>query len=168
MAEQRQGQPQQIGTAAEAVADHRIQAFGVILTTANRLERLLGAVMERESGLSHPMFEVLLLLAAKPEGVPMGDLSRRLVLTSGGATRLVDRMIGAGLVGRERSREDKRVQVVTLTGAGGEKLVQAARRHAAELDRHLFGVLPPERLDPLIAGLDELGRHVNDVLPPLG
>ena len=159
---------QRISSAAEAVADERIQALGVILTTTSLLERLLGTVMERDSGLSHPMFEVLLLVGARPEGVPMGELSRRLVLTSGGATRLVDRMVEAGLVGRERSRGDKRVQVVTLTPAGESKLVEAARRHAEELDRHVYGVLAPERLAAVVDGLDELGRHVSDVLPPLG
>jgi len=159
---------QEIGSAAEAVADERIQAFGVVLTTAARLERLLGLAMERDSGLSHPMFEVLLLLAAAPEGVPMGDLSRGLVLTSGGATRLVDRMVEAGLVARERSREDKRVQVVTMTPAGSERMVEAARRHAAELERHVYDVLAPEQIRAVIDGLDRLGRHVSDALPPLG
>jgi DNA-binding MarR family transcriptional regulator len=159
---------QRIDSAADAVADDRIQALGVVLTTASRLERLLGAAMERASGLSHPMFEVLLLVGARPEGVPMGELSRRLVLTSGGATRLVDRMVEAGLVARERSHGDKRVQMVTLTPAGEARLVEAARRHVDELDRHVYGVLPPERLAAVVEGLDELGRHVSDVLPPLG
>ncbi|QMU71955.1 MarR family winged helix-turn-helix transcriptional regulator [Streptacidiphilus sp. P02-A3a] len=159
---------QRIGSAAEAVADERIQAFGVILTTTSLLERLLGTAMERDSGLSHPMFEVLLLVGATPGGVPMGELSRRLVLTSGGATRLVDRMVEAGLVARERSRGDKRVQMVTLTPVGEAKLVEAAQRHADQLDRHVFGVLAPERLAAVVSGLDELGGHVSDALPPLG
>jgi DNA-binding MarR family transcriptional regulator len=157
-----------IDTAADAAADERIQAFGVVLIAASRLERLLGAVMDRESGLSHAMFEVLLLLAAKPEGAPMGDLSRSLVLTSGGATRLVDRMIGVGLVRRARSAEDKRVHVVTLTEAGSAKLVEAARRHAEELDRHVFAVLPPAQAAAVVTGLDTLSRHALEALPPLG
>jgi len=161
-------QPRRIDSAADAVADERIRAFGVMLTTTSLLERLLGTAMERDSGLSHSMFEVLLLVGARPEGVPMGELSRRLVLTSGGATRLVDRMVEAGLVARERSRDDRRVQVVTLTPDGAGRLVQAARRHAAELDRHVYGVLPPEPLAAVVDGLDRLGRHVNAVLPPLG
>ena len=157
-----------IDSAADAVADERIQAFGVVLTAASRLERLLGAVMEHESGLSHPMFEVLLLLAAKPEGAPMGDLSRSLVLTSGGATRLVDRMIEAGLVRRARSAEDKRVHVVTLTEAGSAKLVEAARRHAEEVDRHVFAVLPPAQATAVVTALDTLSTHALEALPPLG
>ncbi|MFC1419757.1 MarR family winged helix-turn-helix transcriptional regulator [Streptacidiphilus cavernicola] len=162
------GEHRRIDTVADAVEDERIQAFGVVLTAVSRLERLLGSVMEHESGLSHPMFEVLLLLAAKPDGAPMGDLSRRLVLTSGGATRLIDRMIEAGLVCRDRSAEDRRVHVVTLTGAGSAKLVEAARRHADELDRHVFGVLRPERAAAVVSGLDELGAHALEALPPLG
>jgi DNA-binding MarR family transcriptional regulator len=157
-----------IQTAADAVADERVQAFGVLLTAAARLERLLGAAMERESGISHAMFEVLLRLAAAPEGATMGDLSRDAVLTSGGATRLVDRMVEAGLVLRERSRTDRRIQVVTITPLGERKLAEAARRHAAAIDEHVFQVLKPEQLVATIAGLDELGRHAQEALPPLG
>ncbi|MBF9071307.1 MarR family winged helix-turn-helix transcriptional regulator [Streptacidiphilus fuscans] len=157
-----------IGTAAEAVADERVQAFGVLLTATARLERLLGAAMERESGISHPMFEVLLRLAAAPDGATMGDLSRDAVLTSGGATRLVDRMVEAGLVRRERSRADRRIQVVTITELGAEKLADAAQRHAEAIDEHVFQVLSPAQLAATVSGLDELGRHALDALPPLG
>ncbi|MEY9873606.1 DNA-binding MarR family transcriptional regulator [Streptacidiphilus sp. MAP12-33] len=157
-----------IESAAEAVADERVQAFGVLLTAAARLERLLGAAMERESGISHAMFEVLLRLAAAPEGATMGDLSRDAVLTSGGATRLVDRMVDAGLVLRERSRTDRRIQVVTITALGEEKLAEAAQRHARGIDEHVFRVLSPEQLTATIEGLDRLGHHAQEALPPLG
>jgi DNA-binding MarR family transcriptional regulator len=157
-----------IRTAAEAVANQRVQAFGVLLTAAARLERLLGAAMERESGISHPMFEVLLHLAAAPEGATMGDLSRDTVLTSGGATRLVDRMVDAGLVRRDRSRTDRRVQVVTITDHGAAKLAEAAQRHARAIDEHVFQVLTPDQLTATIEGLDELGRHALEAMPPLG
>jgi DNA-binding MarR family transcriptional regulator len=157
-----------IETADDAVADERVQAFGVLLTAAARLERLLGAAMERESGISHAMFEVLLRLAAAPDGATMGDLSRDAVLTSGGATRLVDRMVEAGLVQRERSQSDRRVQVVTITALGERKLAEAARRHARAIDEHVFQVLSPDQLTATIAGLDALGHHALKALPPLG
>jgi DNA-binding MarR family transcriptional regulator len=128
---------QAIRSAADAVGDPRIRAFGVLLDTAARMERLLGSAMERESGISHAMFEVLLRVAESPAGATMGDLSRELVLTSGGATRLVDRMVEAGLVQRQRSESDKRVQVVTITPSGEQALVDAARRHVDEVDKHL-------------------------------
>jgi DNA-binding MarR family transcriptional regulator len=150
------------------VADPRIRAFGVLLDTAARLERLLGGAMERESGISHAMFEVLLHLAEAPQGLPMGDLSRNLVLTSGGATRLVDRMVAAGLVDRCRSHTDKRVQQVTLTEEGACKLVAAARRHVRELDRHVFGTLSAAQAESMLAGLDHLGCYAREALPPLG
>jgi DNA-binding MarR family transcriptional regulator len=162
------GDEQVIRTAADAVADRRIRAFGVLLDTAARLERLLGATMERESGLSHAMFEVLLRLADSPDGATMGDLSRELVLTSGGATRLVDRMVEAGLVQRRRSADDKRVQVVTITEEGAEALVRAAARHAEEVGRHVFAPLGEEGLAALLGGLDRLGSHAREALPPLG
>ncbi|MCQ4084984.1 MarR family transcriptional regulator [Streptomyces sp. RB6PN25] len=157
-----------ISTAAEAAADHRIRAFGVLLTTAGMLERLAGAVMERECGISHAMFEVLLHLAEHPEGLPMGDVSRRLVLTSGGATRLIGRMEAAGLVRREPSHEDRRSTIVSMTERGEQTLVDAARVHVRTLDEHVYQPLTQAEAAAMVSALDRLGTHAREVLPPLG
>jgi hypothetical protein len=58
--------------------------------------------------------------------------------------------------------------VVTLTEAGAGRLVQAARLHAEELDRHVYGVLPAEQADAMTESLGRLSAHALDVLPPLG
>lgn len=144
---------------AEVVADPRIRAFGVLLETTARLERIAAKALERNAGISHSMFEVLLRLADAPDRrLPMRDLSRILTLTSGGTTRLVDRMLAAGLVRRSQSEADRRVQLISLTASGESKLLAAAAGHVATLEWLFVAPLPPHELAQMVRALDRLGR----------
>ncbi|WP_327070319.1 MarR family transcriptional regulator [Kitasatospora sp. NBC_01250] len=155
-------------TAAQVAADPRIQAIGVLFNTSALMERLLGGAIQRAAGISHSMFEVLLILAAHPDGTPMSRLSGGLVLTSGGATRLIDRMVEAGLVTRSPSPADRRVQLVTMTRQGERTLVTAAAAHTREAERLMHGALSADEASGLVTALDRLGTHARAELPPLG
>src|SRR5689334_22210964 len=119
-------------TTAKDAADHDlILGFGRLQGAATRLEYLLGRAIERECGISHLMFEVLLILGrAGGPGLAMGAISREQVLTTGGVTRLVDRMTAAGLVERVEDPDDRRGRLVRLTPLGERTAVTAARVHA--------------------------------------
>src|SRR6478672_6873244 len=70
-----------------------------------------------------PWFEVLATLADAPEKrLKMGDLAEALVITRGGLTKLVDRLIKAGLLERTFCETDRRVSYATLLPAGSELL----------------------------------------------
>ncbi|GAB2814930.1 MarR family winged helix-turn-helix transcriptional regulator [Streptomyces daliensis] len=157
----------EIRSAADAAAHAGIQAFGVLLDTAALMERLFGSRLQEECGITHSMFEVLLHLADSPEGARMSRLSQDLILTSGGATRLVDRMVGAALVRRTRSADDGRVQTVVMTEEGERVLIRAARLHAQQLDEHFYGPLSGSQAAVMTAALDRLGQHARTVLPTL-
>ena len=90
-----------ISTARQAANDELVVAFGRLLGAAGRLEYILGRSLEQECGISHLTFEVLLILGrAGRNGLSMRAIAQEQVLTTGGATRLVDRMEAAGLVER--------------------------------------------------------------------
>ncbi|NLW18060.1 MAG: MarR family transcriptional regulator [Firmicutes bacterium] len=57
----------------------------------------------------------------------MSDLSRRLQVSAGSLTTMINRLIEAGVVERERCQQDRRVVIVKLNAAG-EALVQAKRQ----------------------------------------
>ncbi|MDH6123763.1 MarR family transcriptional regulator [Kitasatospora sp. GP82] len=158
---------QEISSGAQAAADPRIRAVGVLLNASALLEHQLGTAIQREAGISHSIFEILLILAERPDGAPMSELSGRLVLTSGGATRLVDRMVRSELVERRPSPNDRRVQLVSMTEQGEAALVRAARAHVREADRQLYAALPPGELATMIDALDRVGSHTRSLLPPL-
>jgi DNA-binding MarR family transcriptional regulator len=98
------GEEAEIRTAKEAADHELILAFGRLQGAANRLEYILGRALEVECGISHLMFEVLLILGRAGEpGLSMRAIAQEQVLTTGGATRLVDRMEAAELVTRADS-----------------------------------------------------------------
>ena len=89
---------------------------------AQALERALG-----EADLSLPQFNVLMVLAASPEGrLPIFELNAQLVSTPPNTSWLSDRMQERGLVRKSRSPDDGRVVVLSLTERGWKALSKAA------------------------------------------
>ena len=88
-------------TAKQAADDPRILVFGRLLGAANRLEYILGHALEESTGLTHSIYELLLVVGrAGGDGVPVRDVAQSRVVTSGGATRLVNRAVELGLIRR--------------------------------------------------------------------
>ena len=105
-----------------------------------RLARRLGAELEARCGVPLPWFEVLRRLGdQEDEQLTMGALAEQLGLTTGGVTRLVDRVEAAGYVERVPSATDRRVQYVALTDAGKAKLSEASDVHGADVRTVLDG-----------------------------
>lgn len=137
--------------------DPAIGTFGRLVEAVRRLDQIFAATLERELDLAMSHFEVLLRLGRSPGGqLRMSTLARQLGVTSGGATRLVDRVSADGLVERQACTSDRRVQHVRLTGSGRQLLADALRLHRADLARELTGRLDDDQRTTLDAILDEL------------
>lgn len=81
-----------------------------------------------------PWYEVLATVAEAPERrLKMGDLAEALVITRGGLTKLVDRLVKAGLMERTFCETDRRVSYATLTPAGADLLEEMRPVVVAEL-----------------------------------
>ena len=159
---------ERITTAEQAANDPLVLAFGRLQGAANRLEYILGRELEEEFGISHLVFEVLLILSrAKGSGLSMGVIAQERVLTTGGVTRLVDRMVTAGLVSRGENPEDRRGRLVSLTALGEETAVRAARLHARNVRRYLLDPLPEEHRERFARDLRTVSVSAGDALPRL-
>ena len=120
-------------------------------------------------GLDAPSFDVLAALrrAGKPYQLTPTALMRTALVTSGAITQRLDRLEEKGLITRERSEDDGRAVVVTLTRAGREALDAALPEHL-ETERQLLDGLSAEDREQLAALLAaRLGREVRavDVVP---
>src|SRR5262249_45149803 len=62
-----------------------------------------------------PRFDLLAQLDRTPNGMTLGELSQRMMVSNGNITGLVERLVEQGLVRRKPSPTDRRVQVVSLT-----------------------------------------------------
>src|SRR2546428_802353 len=76
-----------------------------------------------------PQFDVLNQLDREPNGLTFVELSRRLLVTAGNLTGIVDRLHAEGLVRRAVHPEDRRAFRLTLTPKGRRLVRRAQRRH---------------------------------------
>jgi DNA-binding MarR family transcriptional regulator len=119
-------------------SDEKVALFGLLLETNARLSKDLGTMLEATCELPLAWFEVLMQLREAPEGrLKMSQMAEAIFHSSGGTTRLVDRLEGAALVTREHCANDRRAIYVTITEAGNAKLDEALSVHLRYLDRHL-------------------------------
>lgn len=65
-----------------------------------------------------PRFDLMAQLDRAPNGMTLGELSQRMMVTNGNITGLVDRLADQGLVKRRPSPSDRRAQFVSLTAEG--------------------------------------------------
>jgi len=157
-----------ISTAKQAADHELILAFGRLQGAANRLAHIMGRALEKECGISHLIFEVLLILGRAGEpGLSMGAIAREQVLTTGGATRLVDRMESAGLVERTQAPGDRRGRLVRLTTLGEETAVRATRVHLENIRRYFLEPLPAADRERFAENLRILSHTARDLLPRL-
>jgi len=104
-----------ITTSACPSGDERVVLFGLLLETNARLSRSLGVELEAACDLPLAWFEVLLQLRKVPEGrLKMNQIADAIVHSSGGTTRLIDRIEEAGYVTREHCPSDRRAIYVAI------------------------------------------------------
>jgi DNA-binding MarR family transcriptional regulator len=126
----------------DQIDDERLHLMGLIIRTNRLLTDSLGRELEQTVGIPLVFFDVLIHVGAAPEGrLTMSRLSTDVALTTGGVTRLVDRMVEAGLVARQNCANDRRSVHVVLTAEGRAKLNQAVAAHIDGIQRHLFAHL---------------------------
>ena len=86
----------------------------------------------------------------------MTELGDQMVLTSGGVTRLIDRLSELGAVERIQCPSDRRVQWARLTDGGARMLETALDTHLDDLDKHFASEVGPEEYDTFVRVLDRL------------
>ena len=77
----------------------------------------------------------------------LGEIQRKVLVTSGGITYLVDRLVARGLVTREPSPQDRRARYAVLTPAGEALIARTFPEHAAFLTQTMQALTAREQAD---------------------
>jgi DNA-binding MarR family transcriptional regulator len=142
-----------MAASANRLTPLQMDAWGGFLRTHTVLYRELDRRLARGQQMSTSTYEVLLRLTwAGEDGLRMSELAQRMFMTSGGLTRLADRLERDGLITRNRSPEDLRGYVVRMTPAGRKALKRANRQHLDDVRELFFDHLSEEELE-LLAGI---------------
>lgn len=132
-----------------------------LLSCANRIEQDVRQELRAAFGMTLPRFDLLSQLERAPEGLTMGDLSRRLMVTRGNVTGLIDRLVEENLVQRRPMPKDRRAHIVKLTPEGEAAFREMLPNHEAVIAAKL-GAMKRSDLRQLQALLGRLKDHLHD------
>ena len=135
-----------------------LAAWRGFIRTHALLWRALEASLERGHGISHGAYVVLVLLDESPgRRLRMSELAQAVLMSSGGFTRLADRLCAEGLVARERSRSDGRGFELVLTPTGRELLDRARETHRGDVRRRFLAHIDADEQVALAALWKRIG-----------
>jgi DNA-binding MarR family transcriptional regulator len=126
-----------------------------MLAATQSIERELRRRLRAGFGTTLPRFDVMAALDRAPDGLTMGDLSRRLMIANGNTTVIVDGLERDGLAARTVAPEDRRRFTVMLTERGRASFAEMASAHATWVAELLGDVAAPD--------VETLSRLLHDV-----
>ena len=89
--------------------------------------------------------------------LPVNEIGKKVLLTSGSITVAVDRLEAKGLVERRAHGSDRRAKVVHLTKEGKRMITRAYADHAADMERLASASLNRKERATLIRLLKQIG-----------
>ena len=128
-----------------------------LLSCTTRVEGVIRDRLRREFATTLPRFDLLAQLEREPDGLTMGELSQRLMVTGGNVTGITDQLEAEGLVRRAAHPSDRRAFAVQLTPNGRRQFRRMAAIHeqwVVELFAALGG-RQQNQMYTLLAGLKE-------------
>ena len=141
--------------AVERPHDHKteLRLWLRLLTCSTLIENEVRRRLRESFDITLPRFDLLAQLDRTPNGMTLGELSQRMMVSNGNITGLVDRLAEQGLIRRRSLPKDRRVQIVSLT-AEGQRFFRGMARVNADWVGEIFDGLTPsdiETLMPLLA-----------------
>lgn len=121
-----------------------------LLATTTLIEREVRGRLRERFQVTLPRFDLMAQLDRAEQGMTLGELSRRMMVTNGNVTGLADRLVTEGLLSRRTAENDRRTHIVQLTEEGRRQFRKMARAHERWI-AEMFADLSP----------DDIGRLMN-------
>jgi len=116
---------------AERPADHEaeLRLWLRLLTCTTLIEGEVRRRLRDEFDMTLPRFDLMAQLDKAPNGMTLGELSQRMMVSNGNVTGLAERLVEQGVLDRRASPTDRRAQIVSLTAEGRRAFRAMARTH---------------------------------------
>ncbi len=120
-----------------------------MLSCTVRIENEIRSRMRASFDITLPRFDLMAQLDKVPEGMTLSDVSKRMMVSNGNVTGLVERLVESGHLDRRTSDTDRRVQVIRLTKAGRAEFRRMAAEHQTWI-ADIFSDLSPKDVRELM------------------
>ncbi len=131
-----------------------------LLSCTVRVENTIRSRLRTTFGITLPRFDLMAQLERHPDGLRMGELSKRMMVTGGNVTGIADQLEREELVLRVPDPHDGRAFMLKLTPRGRTAFAQMAAVHQGWV-ADLFGDVSPDDKARMIALLDTMKRQLN-------
>lgn len=139
----------------------RLRLWLRLLRASRAVESDLRDRLRTQYGTTMPRFDVMAALYAAPGGLRMNELSRKLKVSNGNVTGIVDRLVADGLILRGSIEGDRRALLVKLTARGRRQFAAMAERHESWVDE-ILSVYDSAEIEHLAALLDKVANEENN------
>jgi len=141
---------------AERPDDHKteLRLWLRIFTCKMLIENEVRKRLREQFDMTLPRFDLMAQLDRAPNGMTLGELSQRMMVTNGNVTGLVDRLVAQKLVARRPAPHDRRAQIVSLTPEG-RRAFRAMARANGNWIAEILGDLSPGETKELMRLLDK-------------
>jgi DNA-binding MarR family transcriptional regulator len=137
--------------AVELPHDHgnELRLWLRLLTCTSLIESEVRARLRQGFDVTLPRFDLMAQLDKVPEGMTLSEVSKRMMVSNGNVTGLVERLVESGHLDRRTSDTDGRVQVIRLTKAGRAEFRKMAAEHESWI-AGMFSDLNPKEIRELM------------------
>ncbi|MDO9499763.1 MarR family winged helix-turn-helix transcriptional regulator [Falsiroseomonas sp.] len=136
-----------------------------LLTCTTLIEGEIRTRLRRDFDTTLPRFDLLAALDRAPEGLSLGEVSRRMMVSNGNVTGVAARLEAEGLIERRARPGDRRAQLLRLTAKGRREFARQSAAHEGWIAELLAGVTEVER-GALFRLLGHAKISVRNALPP--
>ena len=156
------GPDQALDLASRLTQDHHqsLKLWLRMLSCTVNIENTIRSRLRATFGITLPRFDLMAQLERYPDGLRMGELSRRMMVTGGNITGITDQLEQEGLVARVPDPKDGRAYSVKLTAEGRKAFAVMAQTHEAWVVE-LLAPMSTEDKAQLIDLLSQMKRHLH-------
>jgi DNA-binding MarR family transcriptional regulator len=132
------------------LTDEQQQTWRRFIEVLIRVPAALEAQLQRDAGLTHMGYIVLVSLSEQPDRrLAMSKLAKAVSASLSRLSHVIARLEGQGWVHRERDPQDGRVQIAVLTEDGFTKIKESAPGHVEAVQQLVFDRLSPAQVRQL-------------------
>lgn len=147
--------------APQPISKERLRLWLKLLKASSLVEEEVRRRLRTERNWTLPRFDVMSALSRAHDGLKMSDISKKLRVSNGNITGIVDKLAEEGLALRVAVPGDRRASLVRLTPKGQAVFAEHAAAHEGWINQ-ILGGLNAEDIDAMVRHLDHLTSSIEE------
>ena len=138
---------------------HSVKLWLRLLTCSSMIETSLRTALRESFDTTLPRFDLLAQLERVPDGLTMGQLSQRMMVSGGNVSGIASQLVKEGLIDRNPVPDNRRTFIVKLTPKGRRSFRKMAEQHEHWVIS-MLGHLKSDEVDQLMDLLQRVKQGI--------